>query len=94
MTLAFENFLKQHNAEGSEKADGYSTSLLTELDVNEKEMDFELLESKLPWSIEWLFLLDRDKALSTAKEEEAKRRGDSYADVFCFSSKLLSTLAT
>jgi len=89
MTLAFENFLKQHNAEGSEKADGYSTSLLTELDVNEKEMAFELLESKLPWSIEWLFLLDRDKALSTAKEEEAKRRGDSYADVFMLQQQIV-----
>lgn len=87
--MAFEEFLKQHSAEGSEKADGYSKSLLTELDANEKEMAFTLLESELPWSIEWLFILDRDKALSIAKSEEAKRRGDPYADVFMLQQQIV-----
>lgn len=89
MTLAFELFLKEHSMKGSEKADGYSKSLFAELDANEKGIVFGLLESELPWSLEWLFLLDRDKALSVAKNQEVKLRGNPYADAFILQQQIV-----
>lgn len=89
MTLAFETFLKEHSMRGSEKADGYSASLFAGLDADEKQIVFTLLEAELPWSIEWLFLVDKDRALSAAKNEESKLRGAPYADAFMLQQRIV-----
>ncbi|MBQ5946157.1 hypothetical protein [Massilia sp. ST3] len=89
MTLAFEKFMRQYQATGSEKADGYSRDAFIELDDSEKEVVFKLLESELPFSIEWLFFLDVKRALAVAKEEEEKTRGNGYQHVYILQEQLV-----
>jgi len=74
MTSAFAIFIEQYNMTGSEKADGYSACAFTGLSEQEKEEVFRILETELPWSAEWLFFLDRDRAIAVAKEMEAALR--------------------
>lgn len=75
MTCAFEKFKKQHAMTGSEKADGYSPDVFVDLDDNEKEIVFDLLVRELPWSAEWLFHLDLERALPIAKALEKELQG-------------------
>jgi hypothetical protein len=89
MSLAFDKFMRQYKATGGEKADGYSRDVFLGLDEHEKEKVFKLLETELPWSTEWLFLVDPKKALATAKEKEEKLRGDPYADVYMLQEQLV-----
>ncbi|WP_198117183.1 hypothetical protein [Massilia rhizosphaerae] len=89
MSLAFEKFIKQYNATGSEKADGYSPDVFVGLDEVEKEKVFDLLVTELPWGIEWLFFLDSQKALEIAKERESKLRGNPYAGAYVFQQQIV-----
>lgn len=89
MTVAFENFMKQYKATGSEKADGYSRDVFVGLDVNEKVTVFNLLVAELPFSAEWLFFLDPQKALIVAKEEEQKLRGNGYESAYMLQEQMV-----
>ncbi|MGJ9416849.1 hypothetical protein ACHAC9_03645 [Massilia sp. CMS3.1] len=74
---------------GSEKADGYSRDVFVGLDPQEKEEVFRLLVTELPFSTEWLFFLDKEKALVIVKEKEEKLRGNSYSHVYMIQEELL-----
>lgn len=78
MTAAYQTFLKQFHATGSEKADGYSADAFVGLDEAEKDEVFELMRSQLPWAAEWLFKLDPVRAIGMAKPLEIEMRRDSY----------------
>jgi hypothetical protein len=89
MTIAFDKFMKQHQKTGSEKADGYSLDAFEGLNEHEKEIVFKLLVQELPFSAEWLFLLDAEKAMVIAKEEEQKLRRNAYASTYLLQEQLL-----
>jgi hypothetical protein len=89
MTAAFNEFMRQYKMTGSEKADGYSRDAFIGLDEHEKEEVFKLLMQELPFSVEWLFFLDAEKALDVVKEEEEKLRGNAYADVYMLQKELI-----
>jgi hypothetical protein len=89
MSLAFDNFLRQYNATGSEKADGYSRDAFEGLTDPEKDTVFNMLEKELPYSAEWLFFLDPQKALAVCEKTESSWRGDGYKHVFVLQSELL-----
>lgn len=78
MTAAYQTFLKQFHATGSEKADGYSADAFVGLDEAEKDEVFELMRSQLPWAAEWLFKLDPVRAIGMAKPLEIEMRRDPY----------------
>jgi len=82
MSLAFEKFLMQHNMTGREKADGYSPDVFIGLEEKEKESVLKLLTNELPWSAEWLFPLDPQRALAIAKEKEKELRGRSFGGAY------------
>lgn len=89
MTTAFDNFMKQHEKTGSEKADGYSRDVFVGLSDFEKEKVFSLLAQELPFSAEWLFFLDAEKALPVVKMEEERLRGDRYGDAYLLQEELI-----
>jgi hypothetical protein len=89
MTAAFQSFMKQYHATGSEKADGYSRDVFVGLDELEKEQVFKLLTTELPFSAEWLFLVDAAKATSIVKQEEQKMRGDGYRHTYMLQEQLI-----
>ncbi|MCS0595462.1 hypothetical protein [Massilia agri] len=74
--------MRQYKMTGSEKADGYSRDAFVGLDEYEKKTVFELLVKELPWSAEWLFYLDPEKALAVTKQIEEQSRGNPYAHVY------------
>jgi len=78
MTAAFDTFLKQYHATGSEKADGYSRDAFTGLTPQEQEEVFRLLATELPWSVDWLFVVDAERALPLVQEAERTGRNDPY----------------
>lgn len=82
MTVAYDKFLKQYHATGSEKADGYSRDAFIGLTPQEKEEVFRLLATELPWSVDWLFFVDAERALPVVKEAEQKGRDDPYGDTY------------
>ena len=82
MTVAYDTFMKQYHATGSEKADGYSRDAFIGLTAQEKDEVFRLLATELPWSVDWLFFLDAERALPIVKEEEEKGRDDPYGDTY------------
>ena len=88
MTLAFDTFMKQYQMTGSEKADGYSRDAFIGLDEHEKEEVFKLLTTELPWSAEWLFLLDPERASAVAKEREKEMRVNPYQDTYMLQRQL------
>jgi hypothetical protein len=88
MTVAFDKFMKQFQMTGSEKADGYSRDAFEGLDEHEKTAVFNLLVQELPFSAEWLFFLDAEKAMVVAKEEERKLRGNGYASAYMLQEQL------
>lgn len=81
--------MKQYRRTGSEKADGYSRDAFDGLDDREKVEVFRLLESELPFSVGWLFLVDPKKALPTAQEKEEKLRGGGYDRAYMLQEELL-----
>ena len=82
MTAAFEEFMRQHDMTGSETADGYSPDVFIGLEDRERECVFKLLTDELPWSADWLFRLDAERALTVAKEKEKELRGRSYGSAY------------
>lgn len=82
MSLAFEKFMMQYKMAGREKADGYSPDVFIGLEEHEKESVFKLLTNELPWSAEWLFALDPQRALAIAKEKEKELRGRSFGGAY------------
>jgi len=74
---------------GREKADGYSRDAFIGLTPNEKDIVLQKLTSELPWSAEWLFFVDKQKALAIAKEKEQSLRGNPYQDVFRIQQQLV-----
>jgi hypothetical protein len=82
MTVAYDTFMKQYHATGSEKADGYSRAAFVGLTPEEKEEVFRLLAMELPWSVDWLFFLDAERALPIVQEAEQKGRDDPYGDTY------------
>jgi len=89
MTVAFDEFMRQHKMTGSEKADGYSRDVFVGLDQQEREEVFKLLLNELPYSIEWLFVLDAEKALDVAKKNEEQWRGDGYERVYMLQEEII-----
>jgi hypothetical protein len=81
-TRTYMTFMDQYHTTGSEKADGYSHDAFIGLAPHEKEEVFQLLVTELPWSVEWLFLLDKERALLVVKEAEQKGRNDPYGDTY------------
>ena len=82
MTVAYDKFMKQYHATGSEKADGYSRDAFVGLASQEKEEVFRLLATELPWSVEWLFFVDAKRALAVVKEAEQKGRDDPFGHTY------------
>ncbi|NVM75484.1 hypothetical protein FHW83_001264 [Duganella sp. SG902] len=82
MTAAFDTFMHQYQMSGSDKADGYGKDALAGLTSEEQKEVFNLLLTELPFSVEWLFFLDAEKALAVAKEYEAKWRCDGDRHVY------------
>ncbi|MFK3737197.1 hypothetical protein [Massilia sp. TN1-12] len=82
MSIAYETFMKQYHATGSEKANGYSRNAFIGLAPEEKEEVFRLLVTELPWSVEWLFFLDAARALPIVTEAEQKGRSDPFGDTY------------
>lgn len=89
MTTAFDKFMAQHEKTGSEKADGYSRDVLIGLAGVEKDIVFDLLVKERPFSTEWLFFLDADKALPVAIEVEEQLRGDGYGSAYILQEELV-----
>lgn len=89
MSAAFDEFLRQHTASGSEKADGYSKAAFEGLSDEEMKQAFDLLEKELPYSVEWLFFLDPIRAKRVAENEEATSRKNSYYPTFILQRELL-----
>jgi hypothetical protein len=89
MTAAFDKFMEQYNKTGSEKADGYSRSAFDGLSEEEKEVVFKLLESELPFSAEWLFYVNAEKAVIVVKAEEERLRGNPYEQVFLLQENMV-----
>ena len=89
MTAAFEKFVRQYKMTGTEKADGYSPDVFVGLDGYEKEQVFKLLTTELPWSVEWLFRLNPEKALAVVKDEEERLRGNRYVHVYMLQQQLV-----
>ncbi len=81
MTRAFDTFLRQYRATGSEKADGYSRDAFIGLAEGEKVEVFDLLVKELPWAADWLFCLDGEKAMAVAQALEQGMRGGGYSGV-------------
>jgi hypothetical protein len=89
MSTSFENFMKQYEKTGSEKADGYSRDVFVGLSDAEKSVVFDLLVRELPFSVEWLFFLDAEKALPVVKKKEEQLRGDGYASNYLLQEELV-----
>lgn len=89
MTVAFEKFMMQHNQTGSAKADGYSDDVFVGLAEDEKSVVFNLLLKELPWSAEWIFLVDRKKAAMAVEEKENELRGNGYEHVYLLQEQLI-----
>lgn len=89
MTTAFDEFIRQYNLKGSEKADGYSPDVFIGLSESEKQEVFDLLLTEISVSAKWLFLLNPDKALNVVKDKEAQWRGDAYRRVFNLQEEII-----
>lgn len=81
--MTVHTFKTQSMMTGSEKADGYSRDAFIGLTENEKETVFQILESELPFSVEWLFLGDATRAYEeVAERTEQQIRHDGYKHVY------------
>jgi hypothetical protein len=89
MTSSFDNFMKQYEKTGSEKADGYSRDVFIGLSDQEESIVFDLLMRELPFSAEWLFFLNAEKALAVVKKKEERLRGDGYASNYLLQEELI-----
>jgi len=68
MTKTYQSFLRQSNAQGREKADGYDRSHFDGLDDTEREAAFIRLTEEAKYDhtcFVWLFYLDRNRARAT-----------------------------
>jgi hypothetical protein len=90
MTAAFDTFMQQNQMIGSEKADGYSPDAFVGLTDQEKDIVFQLLEKELPWSAQWIFLVDPERAATVLKADEQTLRGDPYEDVYMIQQNLVT----
>ncbi len=90
MTRAFDIFMHQYNMTGGEKADGYSRAAFTGLVSDEQEEVFRLLMREIPFSVEWMFFLNADRALAIAKQYEAKWRGDGSRHVYILQQQIVA----
>ncbi|MCW7536726.1 hypothetical protein OOT46_02510 [Aquabacterium sp. A7-Y] len=85
MTPAFANFLKQYNATGSEKADGYSVDHFDGMSEQEKQQAFAMLSEQAdvdPESAQWLFYLDPSKAKDACEGLVRQKKSNPYAASF------------
>lgn len=82
VTDAFDTFMQQHRQTGSAKADGYSWDAFVGLTAEEKDKVFTLLENELPWSAEWLFQVNAERATAVVRAMEQRLRGDPYHHVY------------
>ncbi|GGC04215.1 hypothetical protein [Pseudoduganella buxea] len=89
MSVAFDKFMEQYKSIGSQKADGYTLDMLIGLEDAEKLEIFRLLQTELPWSAQWLFFVNPEKATVIARELEAKWRGDPYRRVDWLQKELI-----
>lgn len=89
VTVAFETFMAQYRMTGSEKADGYTRGAFDGLTESEKDTVFGMLESELPFSVEWLFHLDPGRARDVVKNAEQELRGDGYQHVYLLQEHLV-----
>lgn len=90
MTASIDQFLRHHRTTGSEKADGYSTDAFLRLTDQERDIVFQLLEKELPWSAQWILLVDPERASAVLKAEEQALRGDPYEDVYMIQQNLVT----
>jgi len=89
LTKAFEVFLKEHEARGREKSCGYSPDAFQGLDDCERKAVFKLLAEELPWSVKWLFYLDKGEAAKIAVAMEDRMRGDKYSHIYLLQEQLI-----
>lgn len=89
MTAAYEKFMDQYRAIGSAKADGYSRDVFIGLEMDEQEEVFNLLVSELPNTVNWLFVLDPEKALPIVRNRVQMWRGDRGKHVFLLQEALI-----
>ena len=89
MTAAFEKFMRQYKMTGSEKADGYSKDAFVGLEEHEKVEVFKLLQTELPFSVKWMFLLAPEKSIPVVQASEVELRGKAFAPVYLLQEKLL-----
>jgi hypothetical protein len=90
MTASFDEFMRQNAMAGSEKADGYSPDVFTMLTAQEKDIVFSILQKELPWSAQWIFLVDAERAAAILKAKEQALRGDPYEDVYMIQQNLVT----
>jgi hypothetical protein len=90
MTASIDEFLRQHRMTGSEKADGYSPNAFAELTDQDRDIVFSKLADELPWSAQWIFLVDAGRAATVLKAQEQAMRGDPYGDVFMIQQSLVT----
>lgn len=81
MSDAYQRFIRQYNATGREKADGYDRSHFDGMTPAEKAQAFELLKDEavnLPEVVKWLFHLDAARAAPVALQIAQSRDSDAY----------------
>lgn len=90
MTVAFNKFMRQYQMTGSEKADGYSRDAFDGLAPDEADEVFHLLLNELPWSAEWLFYVNPERATAVAKAREPAMRTDPYQHTYLLQLQLIN----
>ncbi len=93
MSAAFDAFLNQFNATGSNKADGYSATCFDNMTPDEKLRAFEMLSDEIeavPQSAQWLFYIDDKKALAVCEPIADKMSQDPYSGSFIIYYYLLA----
>lgn len=85
MSFAYEVFLTQFNAVGSEKADGYSKKMFEPLNQEEKKRAYSLLLNELPaspYNAEWLIFLQPSQGVLDCENAAEKMKSDPTSGVF------------
>jgi hypothetical protein len=78
---AYQQFIRQYNATGREKADGYARAHFDGMTPAEKAQAFDLLKDEVarhPSFVEWLFYVDAARAAPVALQIVQQQEVDPY----------------